>query len=264
MKKTLIVKVVARGPQGAGGGGEGATEKTYTQPGHGFTAIPTPVYLSNGSWFAARADDNAKLATGHIVAIDGDDITVTIAGFKELTAHGITPINEFFYLGLTGGYTETEPEPSDCVMFVVDANNIVFLPYRPVSTAYATKLDDTDDVYNGLSEGQKVHALTGTDTVTVDYSATTGGNCHIVTMSSAGALTITLGNDWPDNHDAVTLLIKTANLTGITWTDQASFVNVGDPGDYISCAAHDAGTVHILVRIEKINGELYYFESSVV
>lgn len=130
---------------------------------------------------------------------------------------------------------------------------------------FDTKLDSTDAQYSGISEAEVTHAFSGGGTATINYlSANSGGNCHLISEDTGGTVVITLGADLPAAHDALTLKIDLTNLTGLTWTDQASFVNVGAGLDYEACAAFDAGTTQLIIRIEKIGGELFYFESSIL
>lgn len=137
-----------------------------------------------------------------------------------------------------------------------------------------SKLDKVDDEYSGLYEDEVTHALSGGGTATINYlTADGGGNTHVISEDTGGVVVITLGADWAatDAHLAATLKIDPTNLTGLTWTDQPSFVNVGTDGtpagatyDYAACVAYDTGTAGYIIRIEKIGGDLYYFESSIL
>jgi hypothetical protein len=116
-----------------------------------------PVYNNAGVWTAAQANDRDTLTQGVVYVIDATNYVVIPHGKLTWTAHG-KPVGEYLFLGETGGLTATEPQGmtllSDPVGYVLDANTIIVLPYRPSDSIprsndlYGKTISFADSPYN--------------------------------------------------------------------------------------------------------------------
>jgi len=138
----------------------GKTEWEVTQAAHGFSVLDV-VYVSTGTWAKAKADNTETLGLGVVTeVIDTNTFKASLSGFYEASAHGLT-VDEFYYLSdsIAGGLTSTEPDNSQPVLYVVDANNVLILPYRPSSTPVS-----------GYSDITTATGVAGSTTVPLTYT----------------------------------------------------------------------------------------------
>lgn len=107
-----------------------------TQTSHGF-AVKDAVYHTGSAWAKAKADAVSTLALGVVTqSVDADNFILTQNGLVKLTAHGLT-VGVYYYLSAAtaGLLTATEPSSySDPLLYVIDADMVLVLPYRPVGT----------------------------------------------------------------------------------------------------------------------------------
>jgi hypothetical protein len=121
--------VVNLGP----GGGGGSTEAQITQAAHGLSVLDV-VYVDALGWQKAIATGDATLGIGIVTAVASvDTFTYAEAGRFTIESHGLT-VGVYYYLSMdtAGLLVEEEPQISQPIVYVEDANTIIVLPYRAV------------------------------------------------------------------------------------------------------------------------------------
>jgi microcystin-dependent protein len=117
-------------PSGSGGGG---TSFDAIQAAHGFSLL-TPIYHNGTTWVKAMANQSTTLAMYIVTDVSTNSFTAAKFGAVEVTSHGLT-VGEYYYVSssVLGGIITTEPlfGFSNPVLYVVDANNIHAMCYRP-------------------------------------------------------------------------------------------------------------------------------------
>jgi hypothetical protein len=107
------------------------------QVAHALTAGEV-VYDNAGTWTKAQANDKDTLGIAIVTVVtDVDNFTYVTLGNATVTAHGYTEGQYLFLSAATPGLlTEIEPtgltEFSNPVAYVVDANTLLILPWRPI------------------------------------------------------------------------------------------------------------------------------------
>jgi len=119
-------------------GGGGSTEAQITQVAHGFVPFDA-VRNDNGTWIKALSDDVDTIALGVVVeVIDADNFKWAQAGRFTITAHGLTPGLWYYLSDVTpGGLVTDQPEISQPLVYVEDANTVEVIHYRPFATGSA-------------------------------------------------------------------------------------------------------------------------------
>lgn len=126
---------------GGGSGSGDAVSKSVSQASHGL-AVKDVIRHNGTSWVKAKADAPGTLGIGVVTAVaDADAFTVTLAGYATMTSHGLTAGEYYFCSTATSGLlTATEPTSgySNPLLFVLDANTAIVLPWRPSAIASAS------------------------------------------------------------------------------------------------------------------------------
>jgi hypothetical protein len=139
-----------------------ALRKTdVNQATHGF-AVGQTIYNNGTIWVKSQADNQNTLTVGVVSEVaDASNFSVVLIGPVSITSHGFT-IGEYLFTSeaTAGLLTETEPtgitEYSDPVAFVLDANTVFVLPWRPQNAIPRSNdlklvhIDDTDSPYTVL------------------------------------------------------------------------------------------------------------------
>jgi len=112
----------------------GGSEIIVNQSSHSFTVLK-PIYHNGSSWALAKADSETTVAT-HIVkqVIDTDNFKAIQFGKITSTSHGLNVGDYHWVSNATAGNTvTTEPSTgySNPAFYVLDANNVVAMVYRP-------------------------------------------------------------------------------------------------------------------------------------
>lgn len=109
---------------------------SVNQTGHGFS-VGDAIYWDGTEYALAQADDADTLAFAIVISVeDVNNFTLGANGFFTVTGHGFTE-DEYLYLSpdTAGLLTPTVPiaigEYSNPLIYVVDANTLLVLPYRP-------------------------------------------------------------------------------------------------------------------------------------
>ena len=122
----------------AGGGSGGACPVSFSvaQTAHGLTTL-TPVYFNTTTnlWTKARADTRDTLATHTVIAVpDADTLTLGQVGKYTITNHGLVEGYWYTSSGTAGTLCQVTGAYSNPMLFVVDANTVICLGYRPSAT----------------------------------------------------------------------------------------------------------------------------------
>ena len=129
----------AQGPIGITGvqGVPGPISINVTQGTHGFV-VGDAIYNNAGTWTKAKSDVTTTLGIAVVIFVtDGNNFTYTTIGPATLTSHGFT-IGQYLYVSAAtaGLLTATEPtgitEYSNPIAYVLDANTLLILPWRPM------------------------------------------------------------------------------------------------------------------------------------
>ena len=112
-------------------------EHSFTQTTHGFS-VKDAIYHTGSAWAKAQADSENTLALGIVTKVDDtNNFRFGFAGVHTLASHGLTP-GQYYFLSSTvaGDLVTTQPATySNPVLYVLDADTVIILPYRPLLTA---------------------------------------------------------------------------------------------------------------------------------
>lgn len=172
---------------GGGSGSGDAVSKAVSQATHGL-AVQDVIRHNGTSWVKARADASSTLGIGVVTAVaDANNFTVTLAGYATISSHGLTAGQYYFCSAATSGLlTSTEPASgySNPILFAVDTDTVIVLPYRPSSLSVFPSWEEAED----NSSGSVTTALVTPTTVAspaLTWTQQTTGNILVVVSGTA-------------------------------------------------------------------------------
>lgn len=225
------------------------------QVGHGFSVLDALSH-DGSTYIAAQADDGATLGYWLVVEVlDVDNFEVVQAGQCVCNAHGLT-VGDFYFVSPTvaGALTSVEPsivgQYSNPLVYVVDANTLNVLPFRPAevtpdllsatwilggnSNGAENTLGTNDNfdlpiVTSGV-ERLRVNASTGF----LAHSTSVGETSPVYTVTAGGA-----------NGDSFSFYSGTSNPSGLVSATASSlfFRDTGATGEiYVNTSAGSGTT----------------------
>jgi len=206
-----------------------STKFNVNQSTHGLSVLDA-IYHNGTIYTEAQADDAETLGMLIVTeVIDTNNFVATLVGKTTITSHGLT-IGEYYFVSdsVAGGLTATEPGTgsfSNPILFAVDANTLIVLPFRPSSVVDETgelSVISTATTY-GLTNANDV--LECTATLTVNLQAVAGATKKRFDIKNSGVGTVTLdGNSTEEIDGDETVEISAgdsrtiiANTAGTAW-----------------------------------------------
>lgn len=166
-------------------------KRTFTKATHGFTVREALYKNSSGVWTKAKADDSETLGLFVVSeVVDANNFTAVASGFFTDAAHGLTANRYYFVSDSTAGLlTLTAPTTvgryTNPIVFVVDADTLLVLPFRPAEvppSIYRPFYMDGLNISNGTDADHDIDIAAG-------YCIDTAGTYD---LGDAGAITIVI------------------------------------------------------------------------
>jgi hypothetical protein len=201
-------------------------------------AVEDVVYNNAGTWTKAQANNSDTLGVAIVFSVaDVDNFTIVSSDIRTFTAHGFT-VGQYLFLSETtaGLLTETEPtgisDYSNPVAYVVDANNLLVLPWRPtqaiprsndyyvVETALSTyNVSDIDEMI--LADATSNNIDVNLPTPSADYNGFSvtvkkiDSSANTVTLKSSSGdidgVTGTTGQAISTQYSSITVVCDSVN-----------------------------------------------------
>ena len=200
----------------------GGSEIKETETTHGF-AVLDAIYHDGTNWVKAKADDSATVAT-HIVkeVVDVNTFKALQFGRVTSTGHGLTPGDYYFLSTTTAGEgTTTEPTSGfSCPLYyVLDANNIISMVYRPNSIA------------DGIASDSEIGSISAfaMSTAPVGFLSCEG---QAISRSTYSALYTKIGTTWGVGDGSTTFNIPDFRGMFLRGTGSHGTLNMADGNDF--------------------------------
>jgi hypothetical protein len=197
-------------------------EHQFTQTAHGLS-LKDAIYHTGSAWAKAKADDEDTLALGIVTkVIDANNFRFGFAGVHRIASHGFTA-GQYYFLdsNTSGALTPTQPTTySNPVLYAIDADNVLVLPYRPALTGGALggntnkglTLVGRDEVLSGTKTKLQVTGLDGLNyRYKIFWRAQNNGAAAIVKMSFNNEL---IETNYTGYNQAGTATSNSTSLTG--------------------------------------------------
>jgi hypothetical protein len=232
----LLSRIISNNPtilDGIQVAGGSVLEETITQTSHGLSLLDS-VYHNGSEWVKAKADTGTTLGS-HVVTeyINADSFKITTIGKKTVTAHGLTPNNYYFTSDVTAGLlVTTEPTSvtsySNPMLFVLDANNIYILNWRPSIISAGNLGSSTSEIKWEWPAGFMLFPTTRP--ATLNTRTLTNGESKEYLFAYYANYS---GND----QGIVQKILMPSDLTGLTTINIDIIVSaVSDPGAGTNCS----------------------------
>jgi hypothetical protein len=205
------------GPTGATGptGSDGAISVDVNQSSHGF-AIGDAIYNNAGTWTKAQADDENTLGIAIVTEVaDTNNFSYVPVGYATVSSHGYV-VGDYLYVSaaVAGQLTSVPPvgitEYSNPIVYVLDSNTLLILPWRPIQAL--TRSNDlriitiTNATYNVTDIDEMILADTTSNNITVNLptpSSVYEGFYVTVKKSDSSSNTVTIKSSSGNIDDTV-------------------------------------------------------------
>lgn len=201
-------------------------EHQFTQTSHGLV-LKDAIYHTGSVWAKAKADDEDTLALGIVTkVIDANNFRFGFAGVHTITSHG-WDVGAYYFLdsNTSGALTPTQPSTySNPVLYAIDTNTVLILPYRPALTGGALggntnkglTLVGRDEVLSGTKTKLQITGLDGLNyRYKVIWRCQNNGASAILKMSFNNEL---IETGYTATNQAGTNTSNTTSLTGSVTT----------------------------------------------
>lgn len=221
----------------------GGNEIKETQATHGFSVLD-PIYHDGSDWALAKADAGATVAT-HVVkaVVDANTFKAIQFGRITSTSHGLTP-GDYYWLDIdtAGNAVTTEPTSGySCPLYyVLDANNVICMVYRPSA------------IGGGITSDSEIGSIVafGCSTAPVGFLACEG---QAVSRSTYADLFDVISTTWGVGDGSTTFNIPDLRGAFLRGTGSHGTANMADGNDFAGPALGASENDQFQGHIHKID-----------